>query len=297
MIPTTALTLVMALSARAADPAPGALPAADDATFADAAVLIGLTGSGVVTVAGQDPVRLERCATLPLGATVCTDAGSFATLRLAPTPDALGAEDVVMLPGTCVNIEAATAGRRQLAIEQGSVSVAPHDGGSSTLAIRSGEGVTEGGEGGFRVTLEDTATRTEAVFGAVTLTGEGGALDLAAGKGSRLRPDAPPDPPTDLLVAETLTLPTPDTPLRRPDFSWEAVPYATGYRVELAANAEFTDIVEAIDLADAFWFPDLLFSPTRIPGLWWRIAAYDRFGFLGVPTDAWRINLPGGVGG
>ncbi len=301
---TPTLLLLTGL-AHAQEPLPAATPAdatsqaltADDIAFSDAAVLIGLTGTGYVSVAGQEPLPLDRCATMPLGATICTGDDSFATLRLSPTPDEPGAEDVVLLPGTCVNIEEATVDRTLVAIQSGGVTVAAGKQGGGSLAVRTGDGTTEGSDGGFRVTLEDAATRTEAVTGAVVITGEGGSMDVGAGQGSRVRAGEAPEEPVDLLLAEALLTPDANAPLRRPDFTWEPVPFSAGYRVELSASPYFTDIVEAIDVPEARWEPDLLFVPTRIPGLWWRIAAYDRFGFLGVPSEGRPLRLPGGVGG
>lgn len=263
----------------------------------DAASIVGLSGAGFVSIAGQAPLALDRCAVLPVGATVCTDADSFATIRLSPDPTDAAAEDIVLLPGTCLDIEERSAGRTQLGVTSGGVSVVSDADAQSAVAVRTRDGLAEGRAGGFRVTLEDAATRTEAVFGAVQLRGAGGALALAAGKGSRLRAGLAPDPPEDLLVSEALRAPEDGAALRRPDFAWDPVPYATGYRLELAATADFSDVVEALDLAEPAWAPDLLFVPAQVPGLWWRVAAYDRFGFLGVPSAARTLQLPGGVGG
>lgn len=268
----------------------------------DAAMLIGLSGPAFVTVAGADPVQVDRCTGLPLGATVCTGPDSFATVRLDPRPDASGANDVVLMPGTCLNIELATADRTQVRVERGAVTVATArptaaSASSPTLAIRTRDGLAEGRDGGFRVAIEQRATRTEAVTGGIRLSGDGGSIVLAAGKGSRVSQGEAPTDPVDLLLPQALLSPEAGAALVRPDFHWQEVPNGTGYRIELSADATFTDIVEAIDLAEAVWRPDFLFAPKAIEGLWWRVAPYDRLGFLGIPSEARPLLLPPGVRG
>lgn len=260
----------------------------------DAAVVISLSGQAWVSVTGATPVAVDRCATVPAGATVCTAPDAFAAVRLAPTPDAAGADDIVLLGGTCVDVVDTAADRARVNVSRGGITVSPSaDGG--LLEVQTRDGVAAGRQGGFRVTLEEVATRTEAVTGRVLLQGQGGALDLPAGQGSRLRPGRAPDAPTDLLLPQALLHPPEDAPLRRPDFSWSPVPAGTGYHLQIAADPEFIDIVEAVDVATPAWQPDFLFSPTGIAGLWWRVAAYDRLGFLGVPTPGRALALPAGV--
>lgn len=260
-----------------------------------AAVLIGLTGTGWLTIPGQEPLPLDRCVGVPLGATICTEEDSFATIRLAPDPATPGAEDVVLLPLTCLDIEEATHDRAALTMRSGGVAVAEDEDDQGELAVRTRDGTTAGSSGGFRVTLEDRATRAEAVTGQVQVRSPLGGVALPPGTGSRLRAEAAPEQPQGLLRPQALLAPADQAPLRRPDFAWEPVAYSTGYRVELAANPGFTDIVESIDVPGASWEPELLFVPTRIEGLWWRVSAYDRFGYLGVPTSPRFLELPGGV--
>lgn len=293
MTHTLALALVLAAPALAA-PAEGMSPPPD------AASIIGITGSAFVHVGDAPVVVLDRCAGLPLGARVCTGPGSFATVRLSGDPRVQGADDIVLMPQTCLNIEAASADRTQIEVTQGGIAVPERTArasSTSTLAIRTRDGLAEGREGGFRIALEDDATRSEAVSGSLRLTGAGGSLDLVEGKGSRLRPGAAPDAPTDLIRPEALLQPGPDAVLVRPDFRWTPFPLGTGYRVELSADPSFTDIVEAIDLADPWWLPEFLFAPKAVEGLWWRVAAYDRLGFLGIPSAPSPLRLPAGVRG
>ncbi len=268
----------------------------------DAAMLIGLSGPAFVSLSGASPVQVDRCTGLPLGATVCTGPDSFATVRLDPSPTSSGAHDVVLMPGTCLDIEQATADRTQLRVERGSITVAtprPRGGSSTarTLAIRTRDGLAEGKDGGFRVAIEERATRTEAVTGGIRLSGDGGSLELAAGKGSRVSQGEAPTAPVDLLLSQALLSPEAGTALIRPDFHWQEVPHGTGYRIELSADATFTDIVEAMDVAEPRWLPDFLFAPQAIEGLWWRVAPYDRLGFLGIPSEARPLLLPPGVRG
>ncbi|MCK6503762.1 hypothetical protein L6R53_10240 [Myxococcota bacterium] len=260
----------------------------------DGAVIVSLSGQAWVQVPGGAPTAVDRCATVPAGATICTAPDAFAAVRLAPSPDDAGADDVVLLGGTCLDVLATAIDRARVNVSRGGVTISPsRDGGLVEVATR--DGVTAGREGGFRVTLEEVATRTEAVTGRVQLQGDGGVLDLPAGKGSRMRPGRAPDAPTDLLLPQALLHPPADASLRRPDFAWTAVPGSTGYHLQLAADPAFLDIVEAVDVGPPQWQPDFLFSPTEIAGLWWRVAAYDRLGFLGVPTAGWPLSLPAGV--
>lgn len=267
----------------------------------EAAVLIGLAGPAYVTLPGAEPVRVDRCAGLPLGATICTGPESFATVRLDPRPDASGANDVVLMPNTCLNIEQATATRTQVQVERGAVTVTESRANaaspSPTLAIRTRDGLAEGNTGGFRVAVEESATRTEAVTGGITLSGGGQEVEVAAGKGSRVSEGQVPSAPIDLLIAYDLLSPEAGVALIRPDFFWKEAPQGTGYRLELSADPSFTELVEAIDIAETWWKPDFLFAPSEIEGLWWRVSPYDRLGFQGVPTPARPLLLPPGVRG
>jgi len=69
-----------------------------------------------------------------------------------------------------------------------------------------------------------------------------------------------------------------------------------GYRVELAITPDFSELVVVEDVSGTVWAPELLMVPFRVEGLWWRVATYDRFGFLGIPSDQRALRFPAGVG-
>ncbi|MCB9776998.1 MAG: hypothetical protein H6742_00370 [Alphaproteobacteria bacterium] len=259
-----------------------------------AAFVVGANGGGTVTLPDGAVLPLDRCTGVPAGALLCTDDTSYATLRLAPRPDQPGAEDIVLLPSTCVRVAVGSAAAAEVEVTRGGISVAPEPSRIGTLRVRTRDGLATGLAGGFRVQLEGDATRTEAVDGSVQLSNDVGAVDLDAGEGARVREGQAPEAPVDLLLTEALQSPDDGAALRRPDFRWQPVPYAGSYRIELAADPLFTDIVEATDVPAAEWLPELLFAPTAIDALYWRVSAYDRFGFLGVPSAPRRLDLPGG---
>ena len=84
--------------------------------------------------------------------------------------------------------------------------------------------------------------------------------------------------------------------LRTAAFSWSPVERALTYRVELSARPDFTDLLAREEIAGTAWWPDFLFLPFRVPGLWWRVTAVDRTGFEGLPSEGRMLTFPAGVG-
>lgn len=247
-----------------------------------------------VVLARHGNVRSDRALAagdvIPMGTVVCTGHASYATLRLA-TVDLIHAHDeITLLADTCLTIDATWAARSRrsslVSVRSGSVAVRAEPG---KVSIRTSDGVTTGDEGGFRVTVEGAATRTEAVAGAATVVGAGGAVALTRGTGTRVTAGSAPSAPTPLLAPPALGLPHDGAPLRRPDFSWDVVDRALGYRVELASDPGFADIVSAEDIGGVRWVPERLFLPGG--AVWWRVSAFDRTGFIGVPAEG-RLLLP-----
>ena len=155
---------------------------------------------------------------------------------------------------------------------------------------------TSGDEGGFRVTLEPGATRTEAVSAPVAVYAQGAEVVLEAKQGVRVREGEAPAAPRGLLAAGALFLPEEGTPLRWPDFHWQSVSRALGYRVQIATGPEFNEIVAQVDVPFPEWEPDYLLLPYRVAGYWWRVTPLDRFGFEGTPSNGRRLRVPAGVG-
>lgn len=285
----------------AAQPASGTVlllpgPAHDSA----AGVVIAMSGAVTATLPGAPPESPALMARLPTGTLVCTGPGGFATLRLATADRTRDHDELTLLGGTCLTLDAAWSDPDDhasvVSVRTGSVAVRANLGGEGAVTVRTDAGVSTSETGGFRVTVEADAARTEALDGEVAVVGAGGEVAVPAGFGARVRRGEAPSAPTRLLPAGTPERPTDGEALRRPDFAWSAVDRALGYRVEIATTPDFADIVYSEDVGGSPWRPDTLFLPFAGPGLWWRVASFDRTGFLGVPSDARRLTLPAGVG-
>ncbi len=262
----------------------------------------------VLHASGEVTVRLPDQATvpgtpglqLPQGSAVCTGPGSYATLRLARSGGSLAHDDVNLLAETCLTIisTVSRAAERSsvLRVESGSIAIRAADETPGTVVVETAAGITTGRGGGFRVSREADATRTEALDAPVAVLGAGQEVAVGAGQGSRTVSGQAPSPPVDLLLGATPQRPQLDQPLRRPDFGWTPVQGALGYRVEIATTSDFSAIVTAEGVPEPSWSPQLLFLPYRVEGLWWRVAAFDRVGFLGFPSEPRALVMPAGVG-
>jgi hypothetical protein len=300
-------TLAQAIRARNGL-APGAQPKVGDAlqlpdvpsgTDQPAEVL---AFQGVGTLRGTDgrTFPLVVGALLPPGAEVCTGDESFATLRLASTPGCGDEDDMTLLPRTCVTIAGnhAAPGRRSSVVDVRSGSVTVRDGAQRGLVVvRTPSGATRGAQGGFRVAVEAAAMRAEAVSRGVDVQGAGVERPLAAGYGARTPSGAAPGDPVALLPAPGPTAPAPDARLDVPDFAWTTVDRALGYRVELAIDPDFSQLVRRAEVARPAWEPTTLFLPYRVPSLYWRVVGFDRLGFEGIPSQGRRARFPIGIDG
>lgn len=237
---------------------------------------------------------------LAQGVTVCTGADGLAALRLASTAVRGRHDDVYLLPGTCMTVERAssTPARRSslLSVARGSISVRSSDDGPGTVTVRTPSGITTGDFGGFRVSVETGAARTEAVEQPVAVLGGGAEVQVSAGEGTRVRPGERPDAPTPLLRPGPLVAPLDQAALYRPDFQWVAVDRALAYRVELSTSPDFAQLIVVEVVDQESWSPDRLLLPYRVDGLWWRVSPIDRTGFVGVPSRARALRFPAGLG-
>lgn len=262
-----------------------------------AAVVTAVQGGGTISRPGEDPIPLASWVTLPAGTVVCTDANGYAAVRLAAADSCQAAYDVSLLSSTCLTIKATYARGEDRSshvfLGRGSVSLSESRG---LVALETRSGTTVSRHGGLRVTLEPDAARTEALVGDVAVIGAGVAVELGPNQGSRVHTGQAPSDPVALLLPGALDAPDDGAPLVRPDFAWAPVPGALGYRVALATGADFTELVRTEEIGHASWSPERLFLPYRRPGLYWRVAAFDRIGFLGPPTPPRRLRLPAGVG-
>ncbi len=258
------------------------------------------SGEVTATLPDQAPGPATPGLELPQGSTVCTGPGSYATLRLARSSGGLAHDDVNLLAETCLTLVSAVSRAAErssvLRVESGSIAIRAADESPGTVVVETASGITTGRGGGFRVSREADATRTEALDAPVAVLGAGQEVAVGAGQGSRTATGQAPSPPVDLLLGTIPQRPQLDQPLRRPDFGWTAVEGALGYRVEIATSDDFSSIVAADGAPDPSWAPQLLFLPYRVQGLWWRVAAFDRVGFLGYPSEPRELVLPAGVG-
>jgi hypothetical protein len=261
-----------------------------------------LHAQGEVTV--RLPDRAKVSATpgldLPQGSTVCTGPGSYATLRLARSGGGLAHDDVNLLAETCLTLVSAVSRAAErssvLRVESGSIDIRAADETPGTVVVETASGITTGTGGGFRVSREADATRTEALAAPVAVLGAGQEVEVGAGQGSRTATGQAPSAPVDLLLATIPQRPQRDQPLRRPDFSWTPLEGALGYRIEIASSGDFSSLVTVESVPDPSWSPQLLFLPYRVEGLWWRVSAFDRVGFLGYPSEPRALVMPAGVG-
>jgi hypothetical protein len=262
-------------------------------------MLLALHGTGTARSPGEAPVPLAPGIGLRSGMTVCTDDHSYATVRLSTRDRTWAHDDVSLLSGTCLTLDdlAISPERRSslLSVASGSVAVRAASQGTNAVIVRTSSGVTTGVGGGFRVTVEQGASRTEAIERSVSVQSGGSAVDLPAGYGSRLRAGAAPTPPVLLLRPGQPMRPREGEELRRPEFTWMPVDRALGDRIEVAVRADFSDIALVEDVDEARWAPDTLFLPTATEGLWWRISAFDRTGFQGVASSPREALLPPGI--
>jgi len=259
--------------------------------------LLSLWGRGELIPAGGIPAALTEGMHLPVGSVVCTDVDSYATIRLAVSNDQH--DDVTLLGNSCLTLESVSmreASRRSVvSLTRGGLTIRAADA-SGEVMVLTESGLATGDRGGFRVSLEDTAVRTEALYADVAVFGAGEEVAVDAGFGSRVITGEPPSVPSRLLAPEALLTPEAGASLRRPDFTWTPVERAPMYLVEVSTTPDFSQIIRAVEVVQPEWSPDVLLSPYRVEGLWWRVSPIDRIGFVGQPSTARNLNFPMGTG-
>ncbi|MCO4743692.1 MAG: LysM peptidoglycan-binding domain-containing protein [Proteobacteria bacterium] len=257
--------------------------------------VIALTGTGTLTEPSAAASPLALGAELPAGSTVCTGTGSFATIRLAADGATGGHDDVSLLDDTCVSIRGLstrpTSRSTTLDLGQGSLSVrAAESLGRMNIVTR--DGITTGELGGFRVTLEEEASRTEALYAPVAILGAQTEREVPAGFGGRVSKGEKPTELTPLLPPGKPIRPANGSPLRRHDFAWTAVDRALGFRIEFSTAPDFSELVVVEEIGAVSWKPDFLALPQPARAWWWRISSIDRLGYVGIPSDEQQINEP-----
>ncbi|MCA9566878.1 MAG: hypothetical protein KC656_03510 [Myxococcales bacterium] len=263
------------------------------------AFLLSLSGKATRQAPGGQPEPLETFVPIDNGWTVCTLEGSRATVRLASTctNDGQASDDLVMLEQTCLVVDLSTSSKQGrstvVRVLTGSVGVLSQEDARGHVTIVTPSGITSGPAGGFRVTIEEEAARTETLEGTATVAGSGAEVSLAPGQGSRVKTGEAPSAPVSLLVLSELLEPEAGDVLLRPQFRWSAVDGAMGYRFEIGAGADFREVLYQEDVPDPQHDPLTLMLPyNQLDGVWWRASAFDRFGFEGVPAPARLARFP-----
>lgn len=268
--------------------------------MASPAAIIALRGE--VQVSAPDGSELPSALGTELvdGSRVCTGPGSFATVRLAVSPEGGNHDDVNLMAETCLVVVRTSQDQQdresRLTLESGSVSLrdtTTHGRGRILVETRSGRTL---GSGGFRVHVEDEAQRTEALSQSLTVEGAGQSVEVPAGFGSRVRTGEAPGAPHELPPPGTPTDPLTGAELRVPDFTWTPVEQALGYKIEFSATGDFSDLVVVDYVPGSPYEPERFALPYRVPGLHWRVTSYDRLGFEGLPSEGHELHFPAGVG-
>lgn len=254
-------------------------------------------GDGTIQRPGSAVAEpLGRRAPLPVGTLVCTGLDSFATVSLALDLGGAGYDDVTLMPETCITIRGSfanagpTARTSVLALQQGSLSV--REAGQGKVVVETAAGVTLGDQGGFRVSREPEATRTEAVGAEVLTIAQGAQVRLPEGYGGRTVIGQAPGPAIALPGVGRLLYPLDGSLLLRPDFAWTAAENVLGYYVEISVVPDFTEIVWKQRVGMELWEPRSLVLPATSSGVYWRVTSFDRAGFEGPPSEAWWLTLP-----
>jgi hypothetical protein len=270
-----------------------------------------LTGTGKLWEprTGQYLPLTERQA-LEAESKVCTDPGAYATLRLSVDMVTGAYDEVLLLPNSCVWIRGAWGGGANhtslVQLTEGSLSVAPSAAGGDVLILTEA-GVTVGEGGGFRVAVEEAATRTEAVSREVLTLAQGVQVALPSGYGGRTKVGEAPGPAMLLPPPpEVLLRPADGGVLQRLDFGWSQVDVGVAYNIEFALDPAFESVVFRSQTLVA-QFPDP--TPASIGGeaplshlslpvrrgqsFWWRVTTVDRLDFEGPPSAARALRFPG----
>jgi LysM domain-containing protein len=135
------------------------------------------------------------------------------------------------------------------------------------------------GEGGAKLMVYGGEGEVEAA---------GAKVAVGAGMGTSVGKEGPPLPPERLLPAPRLVSPPPDADFAfaNPVFSWEPVPEAAAYVVELCGDAGCGALLDRAVLGNQpEWHPESLTPGT----LYWRVTARSRSGLDGYPAAPTRL--------
>jgi hypothetical protein len=140
------------------------------------------------------------------------------------------------------------------------------------------------GEGGAKVMVYGGESEVEA----------GGAkVAVAEGMGTSVGKSGPPSPPEKLLPPPPVSSPLGGSRMAfaNPVFTWDAVPAAAGYIVELCKDASCAALLNRIVLDHADmepeWHPEML----PVGTLYWRVTARSRSGLDGYPSAPGSLEI------
>jgi hypothetical protein len=128
------------------------------------------------------------------------------------------------------------------------------------------------------------------VYGGESEVEAGGAkVQVARGMGTSVAPTGPPSPPEKLLTAPTGTDPAAgaERACADPLFSWQAVPEAASYTVEICRDPGCAELVERqTGETGAQWRAG---APLPQGSYYWRVTARSLSGLDGYPSEASRL--------
>lgn len=145
--------------------------------------------------------------------------------------------------------------------------------------------------GNFWVRNDDTGAKfTNYDDGAVEVAAAGGSVTLGRNEGTIVRPGAAPREAVTVLPPPALARPANDAVAfnQPPRLTWQAVPEAVGYWIEIGGDQAFARMVTS-----RFGIETAQFEPGTLPPgeYFWRVAALDRFGLPGARSAVWRFVL------
>ncbi|HEX3554481.1 MAG TPA: LysM peptidoglycan-binding domain-containing protein [Thermoanaerobaculia bacterium] len=130
------------------------------------------------------------------------------------------------------------------------------------------------------------------VYGGESEVEAGGAkVQVPRGMGTSVAPSGPPSPPEKLLAAPAGTDPAAgaERACADPLFSWQAVPEADSYTVELCRDPGCAELVaRQTGETGAQW---RFATPLPLGDFYWRVTARSRSGLDGYPSEAARLAI------
>ena len=135
---------------------------------------------------------------------------------------------------------------------------------------------------------EEGGAKLMAYAGASDVEAGGAKVAVPRGMGTSVASQGPPSPPEPLLPAPVLVSPPSgaERACSNPPFSWQPVPEADSYIVEICRDSGCGSLVDRrIGETGTAWRPAAL----PVGDLYWRVTARSRSGLDGYPSEAVRV--------